>query len=149
MHDAPSSTHAYDASVERCLLYLGNYQSLGLINSSTPHFFIMENLDHNIHIGRLIDEVLKSKGMTHAQFARLLYCDRSTVYHLVRSKSIDTDRLLRISRILGHDFLQYYYDGGCNSKHINIELPTDKLSEINNCKITSITIQVTIDNDKE
>ena len=65
MYDAPSSTHAYDASVERCLLYLGNYQSLGLINLSVPHFFIMENLDHNIHIGRLIDEVLKSKGMTH------------------------------------------------------------------------------------
>ena len=120
---------------------LGNYQGLGLINSSVPHFFFMDALDTNLHIGRLIDQTLKASGMTYAQFARLLHCDRTTVYHLVRSKSIDTDRLLRISKILNHDFLRHYYPN-CTDGKITVEIPSNKLLQLADKAITSITIEI-------
>lgn len=101
----------------------------------------MKGLKHDVHIGRLIDYMLEKRGLTYAQFARLLHCDRTTVYYLVRSKSIDTDRLLRISQILDHDFLQYYYIEN-NSHRLTVELPQEKIEQINSSKITSITIEI-------
>ena len=47
-------------------------------------FSFMEALDTNLHIGRLINQTLKARSMTYAQFARLLHCDDTTVYHLVQ-----------------------------------------------------------------
>ena len=105
------------------------------------HTFIMKGLKHNVHIGRLIDYTLGKRGITYAQFARLLHCDRTTIYHLVRSKSIDTDRLLRISQILDHDFLQYYYPES-ESHQLTVELPQEKIEQLNASKITSITIEI-------
>ena len=102
----------------------------------------MEELNHNVHIGQIIDEMLKQQGLTYAQFARLLCCDRTTVYHLVRSKSIDTDRLIRISRILNHDFLRHYYSNNHDATQISIDLPSNKLIQLNSHKITSITIEI-------
>lgn len=102
----------------------------------------MDALDTNLHIGRIIDQTLKASGMTYAQFARLLHCDRTTVYHLVRSKSIDTDRLLRISKILNHDFLRHYYPSITNDGQITVEIPGDKLSQLADKTIASITIEI-------
>lgn len=66
----------------------------------------------NIHIGELIDARIKECGMSYAEFARQLCVERTTVYNIVRSKSIDTERLIRISNILGYDFLRNVYLSG-------------------------------------
>ncbi len=63
---------------------------------------------YSIHIGNLIKEELKRQERTISWFARKLYCDRSNVYDIFCRKSIDTDLLLRISRVLNHDFFRYY-----------------------------------------
>lgn len=44
------------------------------------------------------------KAHTVTWFAAQLQCDRTNVYDIFRRQSIDTDLLMRISRILGHDF---------------------------------------------
>ena len=41
-------------------------------------------------------------------FARNLCCERSNVYDIFKRRSIDTQMLLRISNILGHNFFRYY-----------------------------------------
>lgn len=47
--------------------------------------------------------------MSYAEFARRLCVERTTVYNILRSKSIDTERLIRISNILNYDFLRNVY----------------------------------------
>ncbi|MDY2917625.1 MAG: helix-turn-helix domain-containing protein [Muribaculaceae bacterium] len=94
----------------------------------------------NIHIGRIIDARIKAAGMTYARFARLLCIERTTVYNIIRSKSIDTERLIRIGQILGYDFLRNVYlaeDGGAAGRlHVvvnGVEIPVDGSGE---CKIS-------------
>lgn len=78
----------------------------------------------NIHIGELIDARIKECGMTYAEFARQLCVERTTVYNIVRSKSIDTERLIRISNILCYDFLRNVYlsDGEEGAPALKIEI---------------------------
>ena len=71
------------------------------------------NCSH-IHIGKLIAERLAMRGMTYADFARKLYIDRTTVYSIIRSKSIDIERLIKISNILEYDFISEVYQ----NKHL-------------------------------
>lgn len=55
-------------------------------------------------IGELIKRELERQERGITWFARKLACDRSNVYRLFRKESIDTGLLLRISRLLDHDF---------------------------------------------
>ena len=60
------------------------------------------------HIGSLIKEELAKQERTVSWFARKLSCDRTNIYKLFRRSTIDTELLLRISRILGRDFFRHY-----------------------------------------
>ena len=62
------------------------------------------------HIGAAIERKIRERGMTYAEFARRLNVDRTTVYNIVRGNSIDTERLMRISKILEHDFIKLFYE---------------------------------------
>ena len=66
------------------------------------------NVMHRVHIGNLIKEELVKQERTVSWFARKLYCDRANVYNIFSRKSIDTDLLMRISRILNRDFFEFY-----------------------------------------
>ena len=68
----------------------------------------MGKYNKNVHIGNLIQERLKQRGLSYARFARLINCDRTTVYNIIRAKSIDIDRLIRISEVLDFDFIGIY-----------------------------------------
>lgn len=46
--------------------------------------------------------------MGYGEFARRLCCQRNSLYYLFSQKSIDVDKLVRISEILGFDFLSLY-----------------------------------------
>lgn len=63
-----------------------------------------------IHIGKLIEEELRHQERTVSWFARKLFCDRTNVYDIFRRKSIDTELLMRISKILDYDFFHHYTD---------------------------------------
>lgn len=56
------------------------------------------------HIGILIREELERQEHSVSWFARRLSCDRSNVYRIFQRESIDTKMLLRICRLLNHDF---------------------------------------------
>lgn len=61
-----------------------------------------------MHIGQLIRQQMEAQGKTTSWLAReLAYC-RTNVYKIYDKKSIDTDLLLRISRLLRYDFFEVY-----------------------------------------
>lgn len=57
-----------------------------------------------MHIGEAIKKELEKQGKTVVWFAEQLPCHRTHVYHIFKSASIDTHVLMRISKILNHDF---------------------------------------------
>lgn len=61
-----------------------------------------------IHIGKVIEKVLRDQGKTVTWFARSLYCDRTNVHKIFQRESVDSEMLYRISKILSHDFFKYY-----------------------------------------
>ena len=63
----------------------------------------------NIHIGGLIQQKLKEKKIPICQFTKMINCSRTNVYHIFKTKSIDTDKLVFISTVVGFDFLGEYY----------------------------------------
>ncbi len=89
----------------------------------------METNFKNIYIGKLIEEKVKERHLTYAEFARMIHCARTSLYHIFNSKNIDVERLLLISKVLDYDFISEVYmkdahstDPTCASAHIVLPL---------------------------
>ena len=63
-----------------------------------------------IIIGKVIEEELRRQERTKVWLARQLGCNRTYLYSIFEKQSVDTDILLRLSRILGRDFFKLYSD---------------------------------------
>lgn len=61
-----------------------------------------------IHIGNLIREELRRQNRTNQWLADKLDIDRRTLQRLYNKPSMDTQQLLRISKVLGKDFFSLY-----------------------------------------
>ena len=57
-----------------------------------------------MHIGEAIKKELERQGKTITWFAEQIPCHRTNVYRILEKKSIDTEILLNICKILNHDF---------------------------------------------
>ena len=64
----------------------------------------------NVHIGSIIERLLRERQVRVTSFARELGFDRKRVYAIFDSKSIDTDLLVQISKILNHNLLLEYFN---------------------------------------
>ncbi len=62
-----------------------------------------------IHIGSIIKKKFEESELTIKDFAAMIYCDRTTVYDIFKRKSIDVERLVRISLVLNYDFINEIY----------------------------------------
>ena len=63
----------------------------------------------NIHIGSIIKQKLEENPMTIKEFSDRINCDRTTVYDIFKRKSIDVERLIKISQVLNFDFINEIY----------------------------------------
>ncbi|MBO7490497.1 MAG: XRE family transcriptional regulator [Bacteroidales bacterium] len=63
-----------------------------------------------IHIGNLIRDELRRQGRTNQWLADQLDIDRRTLQRFYNKSSIDSQLLLRISKILDTDFFKSYSD---------------------------------------
>lgn len=61
-----------------------------------------------MHIGQRIHDVLEEQGRIVVWFAGELSCHRTNIYKIFSKNYIDTQDLMRISKILNHDFFQEY-----------------------------------------
>ncbi|HLG33927.1 MAG TPA: helix-turn-helix transcriptional regulator [Bacteroidia bacterium] len=66
-------------------------------------------MNSEVKIGEKILEVLKEKHLTRAQLARAAGITPASVSYLMTRKTIDVMSLVRVSRVLKHNFLKYYY----------------------------------------
>ncbi len=61
-----------------------------------------------LHIGNKIRSIVDKQGITVSEFGRRINMSRENVYSIFKRKTIDTGLLTTISKILDHDFFQYY-----------------------------------------
>lgn len=59
-----------------------------------------------IHIGQLIKDEFDRQGRRATWLAAELNCNRSNVYSIFQRDNIDVAMLIKISRVLGHNFLR-------------------------------------------
>ena len=59
-----------------------------------------------LHLGERIRNELKEQGRTVSWLAQQLGMERTSLYYVFRQNSIDMELLLRISFLLGHNFVQ-------------------------------------------
>lgn len=69
-----------------------------------------------IHIGEVIHRAIRDKGITAKEFAVGINVSESNIYDLYKRKSIDVDRLIKISHFLDTDLLEIYYSDDLMSK---------------------------------
>jgi transcriptional regulator with XRE-family HTH domain len=74
-----------------------------------------------LHIGKKIQEVVNEKGMSDAEFGRRISTSRQNVSYIYTRSSIDTQKLLDISKALDHDFFMYYQSDKTQTKFDKIE----------------------------
>ena len=58
-----------------------------------------------MHIGKKIKTVMKSQGRSVSWLAAQIPCDRSNIYNIYKRDTIDVKLLMRLSVILGYNFL--------------------------------------------
>lgn len=63
-----------------------------------------------LHIGHVIEQVYKNSNISAKAMCEGLNCSRSTIYHIFKSESIQTDQLWALSKFLGHNFFRYYHE---------------------------------------
>lgn len=87
---------------------------------------------HEIHIGHLIECKIKERQMSYAEVARQLYVDRTTIYSIIQSKSIDIERLIALGKILEYDFIREVYLPLLPHVDIKMNLSVEELNELIN-----------------
>lgn len=58
-----------------------------------------------LHIGHMVKSVFDNSGLSVAEFARRIYCERTNVYKIFSRRTIDVEMLVKISEVLEHNFL--------------------------------------------
>lgn len=59
-----------------------------------------------VHIGAIIQERLRQEGRSIGWFAKEMNCDRSNMYKMLGRAHLDSNFILRASKILEHDFFK-------------------------------------------
>lgn len=65
-------------------------------------------MDNELHIGKTIKAELDRQGRKVSWLATQLNCTRDNCYKLFQRQWIDTCTLLKVSKILNHDFFAHY-----------------------------------------
>ena len=65
-----------------------------------------------IHIGKLIQAKMKEQGRTNVWLARQLPCSSNHIYKIYNNPNINTDMLIRISKIFDYNFFEDFIKNG-------------------------------------
>lgn len=66
---------------------------------------VIENgIEEKFHLGHRIRTVFESNQMSVSEFARQIHCERTNVYTIFNRRTIDTDLLARICKVLEYNF---------------------------------------------
>ena len=96
--------------------------------------------EREVHIGKLVKSVFDESGMSVAELARRLHCERPNVYSIFNRHNMDVGLLIVLSKILNHNFLadiiRLYKlpDTPCSQLSINISLDNFTSEQIDRLK---------------
>lgn len=104
-----------DTNIARVLVPLARafgYSVVGLCQTpwdasilKVPRLFCINMGDNkSISVGTLIKTELERQERSVVWFAQHLSCDRTNVYRIFAKDSIDTELLIRICKVLNHNF---------------------------------------------
>ncbi len=88
----------------------------------------------SVHIGKIIKETLKTKNIDVAEFANKINYTRGNAYKIFNKKSIDTDLLYKISKVLDENLFFHYIS--------NDEIINYKNDKINSSDILSMLNEI-------
>ena len=63
-----------------------------------------------MHMGEKIKEVFQGSSLSVSELASQVGTSRENMYSIFKRKSVDTDLLLKISKVLDHDFFFHLID---------------------------------------
>ena len=96
------------------------------------------NTEAKIQIGQLIKEQFRQSKLSIEEFAGSIGCKRDNVYDIFQREWINTDQLLKISKILKFDFFKMYSEQISNERmiqmQITIHIPREEMEKGNLCK---------------
>lgn len=90
----------------------------------------------SVHIGKIIKETLKAKNIDVADFAHKINYTRGNAYKIFNKRSIDTDLLFKISKVLDENLFFNY-------------ITTDEIIKYKNDKVNSSDILSLLNEIKE
>lgn len=76
----------------------------------------------NIHIGKLIEQLVAERGIEESRIVKFLKIDDKEIKEMYESKNIDTGFLLLWSKLLEYDFFRIY------SQHLILYAPPMSIS---------------------
>jgi hypothetical protein len=82
----------------------------------------------DIHIGEMIFDLINERNIEISRVCHFLHCSESALKQMFTSKSLDTDHLLRFSKLLKYDFFRIY------SQHLILYAPQNGESNVKNVK---------------
>jgi transcriptional regulator with XRE-family HTH domain len=72
------------------------------------YLYYKTRISVTVEIGQKIKEVFDARNMKLTEFADELGTVRQNVYRIFKKRHLDTGLLLKISKVLDHNFFQYY-----------------------------------------
>lgn len=88
-----------------------------------------------LHIGHMVKSVFDKSGLSVAEFARRIHCERTNVYKIFNCRTIDVEMLVAISEALQHNFLEdvtkHYGLSAKYSINLSFNITLDDLTEEN------------------
>jgi transcriptional regulator with XRE-family HTH domain len=64
----------------------------------------------SIHIGNIIHELIKNKGLKAKFVSKKINVSESTVYKIYKQETIDVDKLIRLSQLLNTNLFLHYLE---------------------------------------
>ena len=90
---------------------------------------------NKLHIGHMVKSVFDESGLSVAEFARRIHCERTNVYKIFNRQSIDVETFVKISEALEHNFLEdvmkHYGLSVKQSTKLSFNITLDNLTEEN------------------
>lgn len=80
-------------------------------------------MSETIHFGHIIKRILKEKRIGVGEFAKKMNSDRSNMYKILERPHLDSDFLLRASKVLNHDLFRegsIWYQQNKHNNYFNV-----------------------------
>jgi transcriptional regulator with XRE-family HTH domain len=83
-------------------------------------------MKNTVHIGEVIRQKVKERGLSVAAFANAIHCTRSHVYTIFSRKNMDVEQLMLISKALDYDLISEVYFNRSPLKKYLVVLEVDE-----------------------